>query len=67
MLPFPNEILMLGSVHEDKDYIFQFPCMGIKEGTCPQEENVSRSDIFVTLEMVNRGRTFPTISFPIAS
>lgn len=36
MLPFPNEILMLGSVHEDKDYIFQFPCMGIKEGTCPQ-------------------------------
>lgn len=45
MLPFLNEVLTLGSVREDRDYIFQFPCMGIREATCPQEEIVSRSDI----------------------
>lgn len=45
MLPFPSEVLMLGSVHKDRDYIFQVPCMRIREGTCSQRKNMSRNDV----------------------
>ena len=31
MFPFPKEVLMLGSVHKDRDYSFHFPCVGTKE------------------------------------
>lgn len=37
MLPFPNEVLMLGSVHKGRDYVFQVPCMRIREGICLRE------------------------------